>query len=524
MLTLFFSALCGINILMNAALATLPDNTEDLKEMVVYRDEEISHLREQNRLLKCRLYGRSSEKGIVGLEEQQALFSQEDNGEEPEPDADQGIEIPKHTRKKTRKSCISDDLPREDIIHDISEEEKVCECGACRVKIAEETNLEVEYQQAKITVRRHIRPKYVCLVCDGDQAGAGAIKVAPPIPQLIPKGIATPNLLAHIFTARYADGLPLYRQEKQFQRLGLNLGRASMSQWTVKIAEKCEMLIDFLKQAIKKGPWIQIDETRFQVLREFGRSNKQLSQMWVMRGGPPGAEVVLYNYRQTRSKEVVAELLAGYKGYVQSDGYAAYDFLEKWEEVYLLACWAHAGRKFKDVVKGTKVKAGAKMRTTDRILKYIRQLYAIEKQARLKGLSDSEIVVVRQKDSKPILEKIKVILDDVVNKTPPKGLLGIAVAYALTNWSRLIRYLEAGYLNIDNNGAENKIRPFVIGRKAWLFSGHPCGAFATATFFSLIETAKANGWEPYAYMKFLMNGLLHAESAIDYIKLLPFAK
>jgi transposase len=220
---------------------------------------------------------------------------------------------------------------------------------------------------------------------------------------------------------------------------------------------------------------------------------------------------------------VAKEFLKDYKGYVQTDGYSGYDFLDHNTDIIHVGCWAHVRRKFVDVIKASGKRASVKGRIgiAEEAVRYIRSLYAIEKNAKLQELSYEAIYQERQEKAKPILEEFKAWLDIKSVQTPPKGLLGQAISYTLNQWHRLVRYIEDGRLKLDNNLVENAVRPFVVGRKNWLFSGNPAGAKASATLYSLIETAKANGLEPYQYLRFLFDRLPMARSQEDYKVLLP---
>ena len=220
---------------------------------------------------------------------------------------------------------------------------------------------------------------------------------------------------------------------------------------------------------------------------------------------------------------MAADFLRGYEGYVQTDGYSGYEFLDHMPGIVHLGCMAHARRKFVEVTGAAGKKKGGKKKigSADVALSYIRKLYAIEKKARVEGLDPEAIYEVRQNESVPILHEFKKWLDDRATRTPPKGLLGKAISYTLRQWDRLIKYVDSGLLMPDNNLAENAIRPFVVGRKAWLFSGNPKGARASAALYSLIETAKANGLEPYAYLRYLFEKLPLADSTEAYKALLP---
>jgi len=341
---------------------------------------------------------------------------------------------------------------------------------------------------------------------------------------LIPKSNATAGLLAHIAVSKFADGLPLYRQEKIFFRIGVDLSRATMANWMVQTARCCAPLLDLLQDQIRSGPLINMDESPLQVLKEPGRANTSKSYMWVFCGGWTGHPTVLYQYHPTRSGEAALQFLDDYQGYIQSDDYNGYDYLARKKAIVHLGCWAHVRRRFFDVVKTRKKNRGNRENPkglADQALEYIGALYRIEKQTAGQQLTLEQIYHRRQEQSKPILEQFRKWLDDTAALTPPKGLLGMAIGYALKNWEKLIVYITDGLLRPDNNVAENAIRPFVVGRKNWLFAGHPNGANASATFFSLIETAKANDLKPYAYLRFLFDQLPWTSTEDGYRNLLP---
>ena len=507
---------------MVSATVDLPNEIEPLQKMVILRDEEIELLLEQNRLLKAELYGSKSEK-CAALDMQQGLFdARETASSKPESDdeTDEEQEVKGHTRKR-RSRKLPEHLERKQEIIDIPDEEKRC-CGGCMPCIGHEVTEKLVYKPAECYVLELVRPKYACDVCEGLETDGSTVKVAPLPPQIIPKSFATPSLLAHILTARFVDGLPYYRQVNQFSRIGVVLSRANMVNWVLKITDKAKRLRRLLQQVARAGPMLGVDETTIQVLGESGRCNKTKSYMWVMRGGPPHAPVILFFYDPHRNSAFARKLLDGYQGYVQTDGYAAYDYLDKMLGVIHLVCWAHVRRKFVAVIKAYSPKRKRlKNGHADKILALIGELYQIEKRARLKDLSDEELLAVRQSKSKPVLEKIKERLDDLNGKVPPKSLLGMAISYALDNWTRLLIYLDKPFLTPDNNLVENVIRPFVVGRKNWLFAASPAGAEANAVFYSLVETAKANGWSPYAYLNFMLEGLVEAQTDEDFLALLP---
>jgi transposase len=507
----------------------LPDNPEELKaiiltkdEIILSRDEHITVLEEQIRVLKKAIFGRKTEKRPVDEEISRQLHLFNEAEVLVEQEAQKKLVIPEHTRQKPKRKPLPADLPRIEVIEDIDESEKVCACGTRLSRIGEETCEKLDIIPAKIQVIRIIRPKYACRSCEGVESDGPTVKIAPPPAQIIPKGIATPGLVAHIAVSKYADALPLYRQEKIFSRYGIELTRSTMAGWMVKAAECCNPLMDLLYKELHSGPLVNVDETPLQVLNEPGRANTTKSYMWVFRGGPPDKPAVLFRYSQTRSGEVPREVLAGYSGYCQTDAFSGYDALEvACPGIALVGCFAHVRRNFVKIIdargKAEKFKPGS----PEVALDYIGRLYKIEKIARERHQPPDEIVSLRTQQAAPVLEEFKSWMDKRVIQTPPKGLLGQALSYALTQWPRLIRYLENGHITPDNNLAENAIRPFVVGRKNWLFNGHPNGAHAAATLYSLIETAKACGLDPYQYLRFLFEKIPHAQTERDYKSLLP---
>jgi transposase len=293
-----------------------------------------------------------------------------------------------------------------------------------------------------------------------------------------------------------------------------------MCKWAMQAAVTCQPLLNLLQDEVLSSHYINIDETSLQVLHEPGRKATTKSYMWIFRRGDPDRPVLIYQYHPTRSGDVVKAFLRDFKGYVQTDGYVAYNFLDHEKDIHHIGCWAHCRRGFNDVIKaqGKNRKIGA----ADEAMKYIKKLYRLEQKARENNYSVDEIYRMRQEEAKPILGNFKKWLSKKSHQSPPKGLLGKAVSYALNQWHRLEGYIEDGNLTIDNNLAENSIRPFVIGRKNWLFSGTPEGAEASALLYSLIETAKANKLEPYAYLRHIFDRLPLASSLEDYEALLPW--
>lgn len=528
---LHFAAFSGSVLCMITDTSTLPDDPAELKKIIfeLQRQKQKEHdvfqkqidlLHEELRLAYAKFFGKKSEV-FRGLNPQLPLFDipePEDIEKEPE---EEHVEVPAHSRKKKGRKPLPEELPRVEVVHDIAEEEKVCQCGSHLSRIGEEVCEKLDLIPAIIRVIKHIRPKYSCKSCEGIEDQGATVKIAPVPSQIIPKGIASGGLLAHILCAKFEDALPFYRQEKQFARLGVDVNRAAMCSWAMKTARQCVPLLELLKKDLLSGPLVNADETTVQVLAEPGRSPTSKSYMWVYRGGTSSSPVLLYDYHPSRSGNVAAAMLQSYSGAVQTDGYKGYDFLDTKEEVVHLGCWAHARRKFIEADKARPKKA--KPGSTAIALNFIKSLYKVEKDAKRKELAPKELVQYRKKHSEPVLEKFKKWLDKKSLTTTPQSLLGKAVSYCLKQWKRLKAYIQVGDATPDNNLAENAIRPFVVGRKNWLFAGTPDGANASAAIYSLIETAKANKLDVYRYLRFLFENLPLAQSEEDYRKLLPTA-
>ncbi|MEN8129955.1 MAG: IS66 family transposase [Pseudomonadota bacterium] len=365
------------------------------------------------------------------------------------------------------------------------------------------------------------RAKYV-LINDEVPGIEQSIRIASRADQIIPKSIAHSSVLADVVTRKFVDGLPFYRQEAINAREGIDLSRQTMSGWVIQLHEQLSPLMAAMKGLLYQGRVIHIDETRLQVLNEPGRENTQLSYMWVYGGGPPDQPVIWYQYADTRRGEVPEEFLyprdeAPPEGamYLLTDGYDGYNALSQHPGILgHAACWAHVRRKFVEATHGRKNTAAA-----HQMVALIRKLYQVERSAKEK--TPKQRKALRLKQAVPILGKIKQWLDEKAAKVLPKSPLGKAITYTLGLWPKLTTYLEDGHIEIDNNKAENAIRPFVIGRKAWLFSGSPRGAHASATLYTLVETAKANDLEPWAYLNYLFEKLPAAKSQPSILALLP---
>ena len=479
---------------------------EQLLDLVAQQSERIAALEQQLRLLLSRQYGRTSE---TIPDEQYSLF--ETPEDKSEPTDEQVVEVAYTRKRRGKRLPCNDNLERQRIEHELPIEQRQCQCGGELKKIDEVITEQYEIIPARYIVIEHVQHKYACPCCEQN------IQLAPKPAQPIAKANAGPGLLAQVVTAKFVDGVPLHRQEKQHARGGIDLPRNTMARWLILLSGLVQPLLNLLEDAIRAGPFIQCDETPIQVLKELGRKATLLSYMWVRRGGAKGAEVVLFNYYASRSSQVACALFEDYQGYVQCDGYSAYLGLEK-QGIILVGCMAHARRKFHAAIKGLSNKEKIHKNKAMTALTYIKRLYAIE--AEIKDKTAAHRYTVRQERAVPILNEFKQWLDS--QQVLPNSLLGKAINYSLNQWLKLIRYCEDGQLEIDNNADERAIRPFAIGRKNFLFADTPKGAHANARFYSLIETCKLHGHEPYAYLKYIFKELPLATTIQEYEALLPW--
>jgi len=427
------------------------------------------------------------------------------------------VSVPSHTRTKSGvRKPLSADLPRIDHVYDLSDDEKICAHGHALTPMGEKVSEQLDVIPMQLQVIRHVRKQYVCKCCE--QAGKTYIRTAKKPKQPIEKSQASPGLLAYVATAKYTDGLPLYRQSDIFKRCEIEVNRTTLANWMVRCGELVQPVINRLQDHLLNAQVLHMDETPVQVLNEVGKRAQSKSYMWVRKVQPPdqsGQTIILFDYDPSRSSSVPIHLLEGYAGALVVDGYAGYDAVCASTTVTRIGCWAHARRKFVEAAKANKKNNGQ----ANKVLKLIAKLYKLEKT--IKDRDTQTKYQQRQAEAKPIVEQLHAWLTEVQPKVPPQATLGKAITYLANQWPSLVVYLENGAYPIDNNTVENAIRPFAIGRKNWLFSQSVQGANASANLYSLIETAKANGLEPYAYLKRVFTELPNAETFDDIDKLLP---
>jgi transposase len=485
--------------------------------------EHIGRLIEQLTLARHRLFGVSSEQ----LPGQARLFDEAEALEKDSTEADDTVVLPdasaqtgttsgQTTGKSSKKARgkrrpLPSHLERVDVVHDVPEAEHTCACGTPMVEIGCDVSEQLDIVPMQVRVLRHLRKRYGC----ADSLHAPVVAALPTQP--LPKSNASPDFLAMLMTVKYVDGLPLARFEHVLDRHHVDVPRQTLARWIIGSAGVLQPLHNLLRDTLTDGSVIHMDETEVQVLKEKGRDPSSKSYMWVQTGGPPGRPVVLYDYDPSRGGEVPVGLLEGYRGYLMTDGYAGYNPVARIDGIERLACLAHVRRGFVDAVR---VQPKGKRSLADEAVEMIGKLYRIEREH--KDEADEIRFQARQQFSVPILNEMRLWLDQALARVLPSSKLGEALQYMDNQWSMLVRYAERGDLPIDNNRCERAIRPFVIGRNAWVFSDTPAGAHASAVIYSLVQTAKANGVEPYIWLRRVMRDLPAAKTVDDVEALLPW--
>lgn len=461
--------------------------------------------------------------GMRGLfDEAEATASVEvDSAKDQELSGEQDKENskPGHMNRGKRKP-LAKNLPRRRIEVDLSEQEKICpKHQKPLIKIGENITEKLEIVPARSYVAEIAVLKYKCDCCEKEEHSL-TIKSAKRGKDLIPKSFASPSLLAYIAVSKFDDALPLYRLEEIFARYGIELSRATMARWMLLLGDKTQALINLIHEELIESSVLHCDETLIQVLKEANRRPEQKSYMWCL-GRRLEKPLILFRYFDNRSKKAGSELLTDFKGKLICDAYKVYSSLAKHLSFTISSCFAHARRKFWLAEKAAK-KAGSSTKSpllASQALAYIKQLYLIEKQAQSKAAD--EVLALRTKKALPILGKFHQWLLTQQTKVLPKSAIGKAIDYTLAIWDSLTVYCQDPNLAIDNNWLESHLRPFVIGRKNWLFACTPKGADASANLYSLIESAKLNGLCPYSYLTLIFKELPKAESLAALERLLP---
>ena len=498
---------------MHSETVTIPLQEYELLKDAQAQNErlirQVEILTEQIRLARKQRFGASSEQSKYddGSEQLGFLFNEaevyaggagEGSNSAAEPDLSQ---VKSHQRKKHANAAekLPEDIEVEIVEKRLSESEQACpQCGEGMTEIGKEIIRRLKIVPAKfVVVETHIY-RYACKQCDRSGIATPVRSAAEDKP-VIGGSIATPEAIAWVMTQKYGVYTPLYRMEQQFRNSGIPLSRQTLSNWLLKATESwLEPVYCCLHEQLLQEPILHADETTLQVLKEPGRKAQSKSYIWLYRTGRDAKQpTVLYEYQETRSADHPSAFLHGYTGYLHTDGYAGYHKLS--EKIKVVGCWAHCRRKFDEALQAIpeKDRAGS---VAMRGKQYCDQLFSIE--ARLNGLSIQERLKKRKESAEPVLKEFHNWV--LYLHAAPKSLLGKAAHYAREQWPWLTNYLLDGRLEISNNLAERSIKPFVMGRKNFLFANVPKGAKASAIIFSLIETAKEVGLDPYRYLTWLM--------------------
>ena len=483
------------------------------EQTILQQKSSIETLRHQLHLFRTARFGRKSEKGVVA--EQMALVFDEAilTEEESTPLEKNSTETITYTRAKkgTGRKALPKSLPYLEKIHDLTDAEKQCPCGCTLTHIKDEITEQLDVVPQMTFRVVHIRKKYACKSCEE------TIRLAPLPKQPIAKSIASPGLLAAVIDSKFNRHMPLYRQEAMFHEANISVTRGTLSNWLIHAADLLTPLVKLMSADIHDYDIAFADETPLQVLKEKDRLACQKSTMWLFIGGPPDKRAFVYHYHPTRGHQVPADFFADFQGYLHADCYKAYVSLGRREQLQHVACFAHARRYFVDVTKSTKKEGLA-----HQIIALIAKLYRIESKLKENQATPASIFMTRIKEARPILVQMKALMDDAQLKVPPKSPLGAALFYSLAHWEALNTYLYDGRLEIDNNRSERAIKPFVIGRKNWLFHGNEGGAKAGSILFSLIETCKNHQIEVFSWLKYTLANIHLAQTMEELEQLLPY--
>lgn len=479
-------------------------------QLVDRQSREIDHLNEMVRLYQLRQFGKKSEKGSP---DQLSLFDEAELPKKIEAieAAEEEIKVAAYTRKPSGRKPLPENLPREQRVYDLEAHEKICACGHDLRHIKDETSEQLEIIPAKIYVVQHVRKKYACKHCEE------TIKTAPMPVQPIPRSIAGPGLLSHIIVSKFQDHLPLFRQEQMLRRIGVDIPRSTLCLWIIRIHEFFKPMMEMLKNTIQYYDIAYSDETTLQVLKEPNKVVHSTKYMWLFAGGPPEKFAYYYHYHHSRTHDVLLNFFENYQGTIHCDGFPGYDALAtRSSQITLSGCMYHVRRKFVEITKMTQTKEGV----AHTVVNFIAKLAHIESE--IKECLPENKRAIRQEKAKPVLEELHAYLIDMYPRTFPKSPLGKAIFYALNQWPKLLTYLKDGRLENNNNRSERAIKPFVIGRKGWLFANSVAGAHAAATLFSLVETCKHHNIEPYDWFRYVLQQLPLCQSNSEIEALLPF--
>ena len=491
----------------------------EIKDLTLRNKELIANynwILEQLKLSKKKIYGSSAEK-IAEDYGQLNLFNEAELERQPlavEPKLEEITYKRKKSKKKTQAE-IYGTLPVEEIVYDIPEEEKICEkCGSEMTFMRYEIRKELKIVPAKVSVVEYKKAVYVCKNCDRNGIEAN-FKTAKGVPALIEKSLASPSMLAYIMNQKFTNAMPLYRQEQEFKRMGVNLTRQTMANWMIKGANLLKPIYEEMRKELVSKQFLHADETLLEVLNEPGRAPASKSYMWVYKTGQfEGNPIVLYDYEVGRSGDFAKKFLSGFSGYLHCDGWTGYD---KVENTKRCGCWAHLRRYFLNALDVQEDKTDYSTIAGQGFL-MIEKIFLLEKPQ--KGNPEytlDEIEKIRKDKSADKVKEFFEFCEENQGRTLPKSMAGRAITYALNQRKTLEVFLENPKIELTNNSAERAIKPFVIGRKNWLFCNTTDGARASATIYSIIETAKVNNINPYDWLEKIFTNVQQGVGPTKYL-------
>ena len=497
-LTLIIAELSNSVKELKATIASLNTTIDELKSDNEYLKNNNDLLREENAYLKRKLFGAKSEK-MTHNTEQLSLFDEAENECEPEV-----LEKVSYTRaKKKQKGMLDiklDDLKHVKEVYDIDEKDRICfKCGSKLSYVGEEfVRHEVVYEPARLYVKDIYRKTYECRSCRRHGKGV-MLKAGTPQP-VIPHSFTSPSVVSQVIIDKYVNHMPLYRQEAEWKRIGLELSRTTMANWIIIAANEYFIpIVNRMHELLVQESHIHCDETPVQVLNEPGKKATSKSYMWVYSSIRESRRPIkIFEYRPDRKAINPQEFLKDFDGTIITDGYYGYDHIEGAVNAY---CWAHCRRKFYDALPADMKDASGTL--AKEAVDKIAGIFAIEKQ--IGSLSAGKKTKARQKRSKPLVDDFFLWCTHNQNKVLAASKTGRAIQYALNYETGLRTFLDDGLVPMTNSLDERTIRPFTVGRKNWLFSASTKGADASAAVFSLIETAKANKLDPYGYIEFILD-------------------
>jgi transposase len=489
---------------------------EALRDQLRLAKAERDLAEERLRAYRHELFGASSEARAtdqLGLfNEAEALGANATPAREDEP----ATQVAGHTRGKRGRKPLDPNLPREIVRHELPESDRFCtHDGHALVEIGVETSEQLDVIPEQVRVIQHQRVKYACPCCDL------GIKVTPASARIIPRGLLTESALAWIITGKYQYGMPLYRQATLLRRFGGDISSNTLAASVVRVGQAVQPVINLMRDALLESELIYGDETTFQVLKEPGRRPQAKSYLWAQVNGS-GPPVRMFSYSPGRGAQHAHRLYAGVKPgtVLMTDGYELYNGIARDHQLVHLGCWAHVRRGFIKAEENVPKAARSPDLLATRFIALIGRLFATE--ARSAQWQPERRQRLRVRYSARVLAIIERLMIAQLPAVVPSSLLGKALQYMSGQWPKLIRYIGNGNWPISNNLCENAIRPFVVGRKGWLFADTVAGAQASANLYSLVESAKANGTDPYRYLLWLFQRLPHAMSVDEYAALLPW--